>query len=72
MTDAEELSVLEAQYQAMLTAGTGDVVEWREGSKSLRKSELAQENLRRRIDQLRSRIGRQSLGGGSITLDPVR
>lgn len=72
MTDQEELSLLETQYRAMLAAGTGDVVEWREGSKSLRKGENALANLQARIDRLRSRVGRQSLGGGSVTLDPVR
>ena len=71
MTLQEELSLLETQYQAMLSAGNDGVVEWREGSKSLRYSEARTKELRARIDQLRSRIARRELGG-SITVDIVR
>jgi hypothetical protein len=71
MTLQEELALLETQYQAMLTGGSEGVVEWREGSKSMRFSEARTKELRERIDRLRSRLARQAIGG-SITVDPVR
>lgn len=71
MTPQEELSLLETQYQALLSGGGEGVVEWREGSKSVRFSEARMRELRSRIDRLRSLIARRSIGG-SITVDPVR